>query len=477
MRGSNRIYHRPYCPPNRKADLKKPFICRLAPFADGFEFEWLDSFCSGSHTLYYGLRGSEEKIALPVTDAVVRIEGLLRDTDYEFYLESAAGERSNVRLLRTAENPEGATVINYLHKDDEQYIFSGKYLCSPSIVRCESGRLIAGMDVFGGMMPQNLVLLFKSEDNGKTWRYLTDLYPFYWASLFRHRGVIYILGLTTEYGNLQISCSRDDGETWENPVTLFYGSSVLCKTGGCHRAPMMVNNIGGRLYTSTEYGCWKTSHLPAVLSIDENDDLMVPENWVRSELMPFAGEWKKAAAEPVQDWVMSFPGGWQAKDGRQLDTMEGNVLRGPDGNIYNYMRWRLGAFLQLKVNENDPEAPLEFAKIVNAPVSNSMFKVLPWKNGYLLVTNHVTENSMKFHAGINRNVLSVFYSEDMENFRFLRSVVNRDTEDPENVGFQYPATILEGDDLYVTVRASYGSAHACHDANYNLFFHLKDLTL
>ncbi|MBQ4320949.1 MAG: hypothetical protein IJC35_01815, partial [Oscillospiraceae bacterium] len=85
MRGSNRIYHRPYCPPNRKADLKKPFICRLAPFADGFEFEWLDSFCSGSHTLYYGLRGSEEKIALPVTDAVVRIEGLLRDTDYEFY--------------------------------------------------------------------------------------------------------------------------------------------------------------------------------------------------------------------------------------------------------------------------------------------------------------------------------------------------------------------------------------------------------
>ena len=36
---------------------------------------------------------------------------------------------------------------------------------------------------------------------------------------------------------------------------------------------------------------------------------------------------------------------------------------------------------------------------------------------------------------------------------------------------------MEGNDLYVTVRASYGSAHSCHDANYNLFFHLKDLTL
>ena len=174
---------------------------------------------------------------------------------------------------------------------------------------------------------------------------------------------------------------------------------------------------------------------------------------------------------------MTFPGGWQAKDGRQLDTMEGNIVRGPDGKLYNYLRWRLGAFLQLRVNVEDPEAPLEFAKIVNAPVSNSMFKIFPWQKGDLLVTNHVTENSKKYHAGINRNVLSVFYSEDMENFRFLRTIVNKDTEDPELVGFQYPAPILEGNDLYVTVRSSYGSAHACHDANYNLFFHLENLSL
>jgi len=81
------------------------------------------------------------------------------------------------------------------------------------------------------------------------------------------------------------------------------------------------------------------------------------------------------------------------------------------------------------------------------------------------------------HISLSSTVSSVFFSEDMENFRFLRTVVNRDMDDPEDVGFQYPATILEGDDLYVTVRASYGSAHACHDANYNLFFHLEDLKL
>jgi len=298
MRGSNKIYHRPYCPAILSDSLKNPYIPRLAPSIDGFEFEWFDNYCGGEHTLYYSKRGESEKAKMPIWEREIKVSGLMADTDYEFYIESAEGRRSNVRLFHTGACPEGTSIINYLHPEDTQYIFSGKFLCSPSIARTASGRLIATMDVFGGMMAQNLTLAFFSDDDGDSWHYLTDIYPFYWASLFSHGGRVYLLGLTTEYGNLQITYTDDDGESWANPTTIFYGSNVLCDFGGNHRAPMQVTQHGGRIWTSCEYGCWKMGyHLPAVLSIDENADLMVAENWTRSDFIKFDGEWKRDGGE------------------------------------------------------------------------------------------------------------------------------------------------------------------------------------
>lgn len=452
MRGSNKIQHKPYCPPIFRESLKKPYICRLAPGKDSIEFEWFDNFCDGTHTVWYGIRGAEEKQSLVLSGPVVRIEGLKSDVDYELYVEAENGLKSNLRLARTGAIPEGAVVINYLHPEDGQYDFSGRFLCSPSVARTKSGRIVAGMDVFAGADAQTLTLLFKSEDDGKTWRYLTDLHPFYWASLFYHRDVLYILGLTTEYGNLQIACSEDEGETWSAPVTLFYGSNYSCKYGGVHRAPMQINSYNGRLYTSCEYGCWKMgSHLPAVLSIDENADLMEPENWYRSEFLPFEGEWKEASG------------------GVQKQTIEGNVVRGPDGNLYNYMRWDLGSYLRLKVNEQDPEAPLEFAGIFEAPVTTSMFRVIPDGDKYLVVTNRKTDAATIPHSSY-RNVLTLFETEDMENFKFIKDIVNFEDQDPNLYGFQYPTYLYENGVLSLVVRSSFNGAEDFHNANYSLFF-------
>ena len=452
MRGSNKIQHRPYCPPIFRESLKKPYICRLAPGKDYIEFEWFDNFCGGTHTVWYGIRGCEEKTAMAISEPVVKLCGLESNVDYEFYIEAENGLKSNLRLARTGSIPEGAVVINYLHPEDGQYDFSGRFLSSPSVARTKSGRIVAGMDVFAGRDAQTLTLLFKSEDDGKTWRYLTDLHPFYWASLFYHRDVLYILGLTTEYGNLQIACSEDEGETWSAPVTLFYGSNYSCKYGGVHRAPMQINSYNGRLYTSCEYGCWQMgSHLPAVLSIDENADLMDPENWYRSEFLPFDGAWKEAA------------------NGKQFDTMEGNIIRGPDGNLYNYMRWCMGRYLRLKINEQDIEAPLEFAGIFEAPVSNSMFRIIPDGDKYLVVTNRKTDAATIPHSSY-RNVLTLFETKDMVNFKFIKDIVNFEDQDPKLFGFQYPTYLYENGVLSLVVRSSFNGAEDFHNANYSLFF-------
>ncbi|MBR4867140.1 MAG: exo-alpha-sialidase [Clostridia bacterium] len=454
MKGSNKLTHRPYFPPNVAHRRQAPYICRLAPGEFGFELEWLPLESTGPYNLCYGVRGSEDYQTVPLLDPVMKVWGLEPDTDYEVFI-LAKGVKSATRLLRTGAIPEGATVINYLHPEDPQYDFSGRYLCSPCLARTQSGRLVAGMDLFGGQMAQNLILLFKSEDDGKTWRYMTDLYPFYWGSLFTHRGVLYMLGLTTEYGNLQIAASYDEGESWTAPVTLFYGSNVLCRYGGVHRAPMHVVEDGGRLYTSCEYGCWAMgSHLPAVLSVDRDADLLDPENWTRSELLHFDGEWKEAA-------------------GTQGDTMEGNIVRDPDGKLYNYLRWKVGSYLRLKINEEDPDAPLEFAGIIPAPVSNSMFRVIPHDGKYTWITNRVTEKVAAFGRGCQRSVLSVLESRDNRNFTLCYDVVNREEEDPEYTGFQYPVHLYEGDKLSLVVRSGFNGAHNAHYANYSLFFRFE----
>lgn len=456
MKGSNLIYHKPYCPPILQETKKKPYVCRLAPNERGFEFEWFDNYCDGKHTVWYGIKGSEEKKSLLINDAIVKIDGLQIDTEYEFYIEAENGLKSNIRFLQTGILPKGATVINYLHPEDGQYDAGGQYLGSPTLVRTQSGRMIAGMDVFALKAPQNLTLLFKSEDEGKTWRYLTDLYPFFWGCLFCHRDILYILGLTTEYGNIQIACSKDEGESWSAPVTLFYGSNNSCKYGGFHRAPMQVNAYNGRLYTSCEYGCWEMgSHLPAVISIDENDDLMNAENWVCSEFLCFDGVWKETA------------------NGKQFDTIEGNIVRGPDGNLYDYLRWTMGNYLRLKVDENDLEKPLEFSGIFKAPVADSMFRVIQDGEKYLLITNRETERTLKYQNNPGRNVLSVFETEDMEHFTLKKDVINYENEDPQKVGFQYPAFLYEKGALLMVVRAAFNGAHDYHDANYMLFIGKK----
>ena len=453
MRGCNLIYHHPYTPPIYDWD-KKPYICRLAPNKNSFEFEWFDLVCSGDHTLTYWKKDANDKIRIPLNDFVVNINGLEENCEYEFYIESEKGVRSNTRIIRTCQVPEGATVINYLHPKDKQYDFSGNFLCSPGIVRTNSGRLIASMDIYGE--PQLLTLLFFSDDNGKSWRYLNDLYPFYWGTLFYYKEVLYIIGLTTEYGNFIISNSLDEGKTWSAPVTIFYGSNSQCKYGGFHRAPMPITIHNDRLYTSAEYGCWDMkSFIPCILSIHKDDDLMVPENWVRSEFLQFDGDWKKAS------------------NAGQGDTIEGNIVRFPDGNLYSCMRWKEGSYLKLKLNESDFEKAPDFCGIINAPVTDSMFKIIPYKDKYLFVTNHKTPAMDQYENCSHRNRLSIFETTDIEHFKLIKDVVNFENEDPKKFGFQYPCIILEGDELLMAVRSSFNNADTFHDTNYCLFFREK----
>lgn len=446
MKCNNNICHRPYTPPTMKVDT--PYICRLAPSDHAVLLEWFDRGSDSDYTLLWRVRGEGDWSACKTAPGTVQIDGLATDTDYELYIESVSGRRSNVRFVRTGAIPPGTSVINYLHPEDEQYLFSGRFLCSPSLVKTPGGRLIAGMDVFGPSMGQNTTLLFTSDDDGESWRYLCDLYPFYWASLFYHQNAVYIIGLSTEYGDLRISRSTDEGVTWEAPTTIMYGANKLCAMGGISREPMHMTEYKGRLYTTVAYGSWGMGgHLPGVLSIAVDADPMIAENWTCSEFLPFSGKWKEES--PTRG-----------------DAIEGNMVIAPDGKLYDYMRWRRGEMLRLRVSTDDPDLAPTYDRILPAPVSNSMFRIIPDDDGYLLITNRKSRT----HGDYLRNVLSIYQSKDLLEYTFLKDIVNFEDEDPRKYGFQYPSFVKDGNKLYVTIRSAFNNADNFHNSNYILFY-------
>lgn len=227
-------YH-PYCP--ILGNVGDIYICRVVPYADKIHFEWLGSG-DGEYEVFYRKRGEDDFIRYgKVTGAACDIEGLEAENEYEFFV-SADQKRSRIRLARCAE-PVGS-VVNYLHPEDGAYLFSGRYLCSPSLVRHPDGYLLASMDVFEGACPQNLTLIFRSDDNGESWHDVSELMPSFWGKMFIHKGELYMLSCSTEYGDLLIGKSTDGGKTFSTPTVLLRGSNGKNHQCGVHKNPQNV---------------------------------------------------------------------------------------------------------------------------------------------------------------------------------------------------------------------------------------------
>ncbi|MDO4741133.1 MAG: hypothetical protein Q4A66_10730, partial [Eubacteriales bacterium] len=292
MKGTTAWSYAPYKP--YLFETGDIYICRIAPDESSIHFEWLPGG-DGSYEVYLRLRGTGEFERAGTTDRTeFDLSGLQTDADYEFFVQSA-GLKSRVRLARTG--PVIGTVVNYLHPEDEAFRFSGRALCSPSLLRCPDGSLLASMDVYQKAAPQNLSFIFRSEDDGKTWHYLTDLFPCFWGKLFLHKGAVYMLAVSTEYGDLLIGRSDDGGRTFSAPVVLLRGA-CHCAMPGIHKNPQNIMRCKGRIYETLEWGCWANGvhHAAMVMSCDENADLLNPENWHFTDPVPYDPEWPGTAA-------------------------------------------------------------------------------------------------------------------------------------------------------------------------------------
>jgi len=225
----------PYAPLDRPERVRNPYICRIVPSDVGCEIYFIDNGGVGeAHTLNYRVLGDGEynSVALGASQKAA-LDGLMPETDYEFYIERSDGTKSAVRLFRTG--GVYGSIVNYLHPDDEYYYFSGRYLCSPCLCRLPSGRLLSSMDVFEANNAQNLTLIFSSDDGGESWQYLTELFPCFWGQMFVENGRLYMLGVSNEYGDLLIGASDDEGKTWSMPTVLSAARQIRADAGFTER--------------------------------------------------------------------------------------------------------------------------------------------------------------------------------------------------------------------------------------------------
>lgn len=456
MKGSTKWSYSPYLPPLTKHG--GIYVCRIAPSDNSVHIEWLGEQKSEYIVKYRIKDSNDEYKSIKINDCHVDIYDLETNSDYEFQVLSN-DKYSRVRYFK-AKDAVG-TVVNYLHPDDDIYAFSGKSLCSPCIIRHPNGSLLASMDVFVANGPQNLELIFRSDDDGETWHYVSELYPCFWGRMFIHKDKLYMLSCSTEYGDLLIGRSDDCGKTFCTPTVLLRGS---CKTQapGVHKNPQPTINYKGRVYTTLEWGSWAIgTHAAMVGSFPEDADPLDASAWLFSEPTPYNPNWKGVAT------------------GNSPGTLEGTLAVFPDGKLYNVMRYQMhetkekyGLALAYLVDDENPENPLVFDHAIKFPGNHAKFTIQyddVSKNYYSIICRITDINVLS-----DRRLISLMKSPDCENWEVVCDIIDKRNENPLEVGFQYPDFFIEGDDIYMLCRSAMNNARNFHDANYSTFHKIKN---
>lgn len=458
MRGQTRWDARPFLTPYD--DAGKVYITRLAPGETGAALSWTSVPGCTEYTVSVSPRETDARREIRVRGTGTFVPGLAPDTEYRVSVRPA-GERGSAgpeRLFRTGKVP--GTVIQYLHPDDRRYAFSGHALCSPCLVKLPSGALLASMDVYGGRAPQCLTMLFRSDDRGESWQYVCDLYPCFWGKLFVHRGRLYMLALSTEFGDVLIGASDDEGRSWCAPVRLFPGSSTVGR--GWQQSPMPELVFGGRILFSMEYAGRGVPYGACILSAPEDADLLDPAVWRMTQ--PFV---------PLQD-IAGLPGA------ETECFIEGNLYVSPEGRAECLLRHDGKGFdpmcakaARLLVDPNDPEAAERFGGFADLPCgaeNKFMLRQDPQTGLYIVIGNRPVSP----RPGKQRTVLAMYASRDARSWRFAADILGDPDADPERTGFQYPSFLIDGEDILLQVRTAVNGARNFHDANYSTFHILRD---
>lgn len=357
------------------------------------------------------------------------------------------------------------------------------YIGSPSVLRLPNGDILATHDYFGPGCPRNhereehLMSVYRSRDNGATWENVTHVAGQYWSNLFEHRGAIYLLGVSQQFGSIVIRRSDDGGNTWTHPWDehsgLLFRGGYYHDDPNYHCAPMPMVKHNGWVYRAFE-DCsgaqWPVGFMSCVIAAPEEADLLDASSWVMSNKVPFDRSWLPAQWPPLD-----APG-----------FLEGNVVETPEGGLCNILRLHSSPLADkavvLQVEHHDRELRQQFVEIMDFPGGMTKFTIRrdTQTGTYLTLCNNNTDP--RFAS--QRNVLSLYSSQDLRHWTHRLTLLEDDRqlsgggelsweESVRLTGFQYVDWQFDGADLIYAVRVAYDGAHNFHDANRLTFARLE----
>ncbi len=169
------------------------------------------------------------------------------------------------------------------------------YCYTPALAHGFNSRIFASFDLAGDALEKedgpkssvgdrngNQMRIYVSDDQGYTWRE-TGRLPMLHARVFTAGKHVYAIG---HGGNMLISRSADNGETWEPPA-------VLDSSARWHQSAGTIEYMNGRIYLTMEQAPVHEDNPkrgggdPVLMSADVNADLTKRKNWNFSNLAVF----------------------------------------------------------------------------------------------------------------------------------------------------------------------------------------------
>lgn len=350
------------------------------------------------------------------------------------------------------------------------------YLGSPSLVRAPDGALVASHDYFGPGCPRNheaeehLTSIYRSEDDGATWRSVTHIANAYWSTLFTHRGALWLFGVSQQYGSIVIRRSDDGGFTWTHPAD---ATSGLLFPGGAYRvdpnyhtAPVPVVVHQGRIWRAFEDcrgAAWGGGFHALAVSAPEDADLLLAASWTMSGQLALDHGLVPAGVQAQPVW------GW----------LEGNLVVDPQGRLVDILRlhsWHQGRAALLTMEDDGRLAFDPATGFIPFPGHQTKFTIRrdPVTGLYLSLVNSRCADPRQ----AERNELCLSVSRDLRAWRLVRTLLADDqglseADSIRLTGFQYVDWQFDGDDLIYLVRTAYAGAPNHHDSNRITFHRLR----
>lgn len=369
--------------------------------------------------------------------------------------------------------------ISEVHYQDPR---TRAYLGSPSILRLPDGALLAMHDFFGRAVKNRsgecgLMAVYRSEDDGRSWRQITFLDGAFWGNLFMDGGAVYHVGNAQEYGDLVIRRSTDGGFTWTEPKDEHTG--LLRRAGTGRKSPNYescgnVAILRGRVVMPfvEMQGDWD-GWLPErygmfIMSAPSGCDLLDAGNYRETDQVRFD---RTKLADPALAHEHS---GW----------LEGTPVETPEGKLACFARIHLAVpdyAARFDISEDFSELSFDYADgLIPFVGGHSKFEIRrDEKTGvYFTLTNPYT-GPIEHKILFARNELALAVSKDLRHWRKAATILGaaprmNAAEARRMVGFQYVDWRFDGDDIIFLCRTAYDGAANFHDSNRITYHVIKD---